>query len=794
MSQSVIGALRVTLGIDTAAFEDGLKAAQKQVAAAGTRLQQAGESMASVGKTLSVAVTAPLVAFGVSAVKAANESADALAQVNAALASMGPVAGRSSEQLQQAAAELQRLSTFDDDDILRNVTANLLTFGNISGEVFDRAQLAIVNFATRSKRDLQSATLIVAKALNDPVKGLTALGKAGVKLSEDQTRLIKSLVETGDVAGAQAIILNELETKYRGAARAARDAAPGSDMIDAWREFQETIGAIIAKALPPLTDMLARVLGAFNSLSPGTQAFVVGMGAVAAAVGPLLVISGTLVSSVGSLVTAFAPAIAAAGGLGGALAALGGALAPLLAPLAAVAAAGALIYLNWDKIAPVLEALKARFVEVIGPKIQALIETVKARLTELWNGPLGEAIRTVIDWIGRLGAAFLEWLGERIIAIASAFVSAIEAGFKIVTDVLNIVIGVLTGDFARAWQGLKSLVGDVIDGIVGIVKSLFPETARVLGALAEGFAQWFSNLAGRMIEWGRAIIDGLVKGIEAAREAVWNALREVVLRGVENVRKLLGIASPSRLFMTFGAAVSEGLALGITGGLPKVEAAMDRLGQSVAKGLAELPAGRGIALDFSPTIGEGIEAASDDLRSTFSQTFADGIRAALKGDLKGFLQRLFDSILDNAVRNAADALAQVVSGLLGNLGRGGGLAGVFAQVFSGLFGRAPGFALGGSFTVGGRPGRDANLIAFRATRGEHVRISRSEAEGANIIAPASAPVVNITQNIDATGADPAAIARLNSKLEQMNAQLPALIVRTVQDASNRRIITLGARG
>jgi hypothetical protein len=180
--------------------------------------------------------------------------------------------------------------------------------------------------------------------------------------------------------------------------------------------------------------------------------------------------------------------------------------------------------------------------------------------------------------------------------------------------------------------------------------------------------------------------------------------------------------------MSFGAAVSEGLALGITGGLPKVEAAMDRLGQSVAGGLAELPAGRGIALDFSPTIGEGIEAASDDLRSTFSQTFADGIRAALKGDLKGFLQRLFDSILDNAVRNAADALAQVVSGLLGNPGRGGGLAGVFAQVLSGLFGRAPGFALGGSFTVGGRPGRDANLVAFRATRGEHVRISRSEAE------------------------------------------------------------------
>ena len=127
MAGALVGALRVTLGIDTAAFENGLGIAQKRLNAAGKNIQAFGDKMTGIGKGLSIAVTAPLVLLGKSAFDAATNASDAIGQVNSALASMGPVAGRTSEQLQQSAKDLEKLSSFDDKEILRSVTANMLT-------------------------------------------------------------------------------------------------------------------------------------------------------------------------------------------------------------------------------------------------------------------------------------------------------------------------------------------------------------------------------------------------------------------------------------------------------------------------------------------------------------------------------------------------------------------------------------------------------------------------------------------------------------------------------------------
>ena len=181
------------------------------------------------------------------------------------------------------------LSTFDDDEILRKVTANLLTFGNVAGEQFDRAQLAAVNLSTRMGGDLQSATILIGKALNDPIKGMAALRKVGIQLTDQQKEQVKGFLETGDAAGAQRVILGELERQFGGSAKAMRDATPGADLKNAWDDFQETIGGIALKVLPPLTSGLASVLDKFNQLSPGVQAVAVGSAAIAAALGPVLI-------------------------------------------------------------------------------------------------------------------------------------------------------------------------------------------------------------------------------------------------------------------------------------------------------------------------------------------------------------------------------------------------------------------------------------------------------------------------------------------------------------------------
>ena len=90
---ALIGALRVTLGLDSAAFEKGASAIEKRSKKMQRSIASAGKTMTSLGKTLSVAVTLPLAALGKSAFDAAVQSKAAIGQVEASLKSMGPVAG-----------------------------------------------------------------------------------------------------------------------------------------------------------------------------------------------------------------------------------------------------------------------------------------------------------------------------------------------------------------------------------------------------------------------------------------------------------------------------------------------------------------------------------------------------------------------------------------------------------------------------------------------------------------------------------------------------------------------------
>ena len=302
MTQSVVGALRVVLGLDSAEFERGLTAAQKQLRGAAKSMQQAGHSMMQGGAALTIGITAPFIALVTTSREAAIESRTAVGQVESSLASMGNAAGRSQKQLEAQAKALQGLSVFDDDDILRKVTANLLTFGNVAGTVFDRAQLAAVNLSARLGTDLQGSTLMLGKALQNPVKGMTALTRAGVSLSPVMQERIKALVKTGQLESAQILLLQEIETQYRGAAAAQRAADPDAAARDAWREMQETLGGIALNVLPPLTAALVTAMDAFNNLSPEMQATVVGGVAVAAALGPVVTVLGAVVTAGGGLV------------------------------------------------------------------------------------------------------------------------------------------------------------------------------------------------------------------------------------------------------------------------------------------------------------------------------------------------------------------------------------------------------------------------------------------------------------------------------------------------------------
>jgi len=198
-----------------------------------------------------------LIGLGRDSVTAFREQEKAIAQVEAGLKSTGNQAGRTSKQLQDAASALQKKTIFGDEQILQDATAQLLTFTNISGEQFDRTQEAALDLATRLDGDLKSASIQLGKALNDPVANLSALSRSGIQFSEDQKKVIKSLTESGRLAEAQTLILDELNKQYGGSAEAAAAADGGiTQLKNAIGDAKEKFGELIVEALEPTIKSL----------------------------------------------------------------------------------------------------------------------------------------------------------------------------------------------------------------------------------------------------------------------------------------------------------------------------------------------------------------------------------------------------------------------------------------------------------------------------------------------------------------------------------------------------------
>lgn len=171
------------------------------------------------------------------------ESEAAVAQLNAALKSTGGAAGLSSKQLQDLATKLQGVSVFSDEAII-GAESLLLTFTKIGGKILPDAIATVLDMSTALGTDLKSSSIQVGKALQDPVKGITALSRVGVNFSKSQKTIIADLVKTGQLSKAQAIILKELQTEFGGSAQAARDTLGGAlkALSEAWGDLFEVSG------------------------------------------------------------------------------------------------------------------------------------------------------------------------------------------------------------------------------------------------------------------------------------------------------------------------------------------------------------------------------------------------------------------------------------------------------------------------------------------------------------------------------------------------------------------------
>jgi hypothetical protein len=427
------------------------------------------------------------------------------AQTDAVLKSTGDAAKVSAGHIGTLAESLMKKSGVDDEAIQSGENL-LLTFTNIRNEagkgndIFDQTTKAALDMSTALGTDMKTASMQVGKALNDPIKGVTRLTRAGVMFTDAQKKQIEQMQKSGDVAGAQKVILGELTKEFGGSAEAAGKTLPGQ--LNILREsFSNLAGELVGRLVPPLTAV-------FGFLVEHKTTVTVFAGVIGALALAFVAVSAATAAwtAIQGIITATTTAWAAAQWI------LNAALAanPIALVVIAIVALIAVLVIAWKN--------SETFRDIVTGAFNAVWDAIKAVfgwLRDNWptvlailTGPIGLAVLAIVkhwdeikqaisDALEKIKAwitAAWDWVRDTTVKAWGAIKGAITGAWDAIRQAFNNALEWIKGFVAGAWtreiQGLANIWHIVTDGATkmwGAVKDVF-----------NGMLSWFGGIVGKI--------------------------------------------------------------------------------------------------------------------------------------------------------------------------------------------------------------------------------------------------------------------------------------------------------
>jgi phage-related minor tail protein len=252
---------------------------------------------------------------------------------------------------------------------------------------------------------------------------------------------------------------------------------------------------------------------------------------------------------------------------------------------------------------------------------------IKIGVLAVWQG-----ISTAAQWLfnAALYACPIVWIIAGIMAVIAAVVLLVKYWDDVVAF------------FGRAWNGIKNIFSSIVEWFAGLwdgIKNIFTNAWNSIFG-------WLSGIHEKFVQFGKDIIQGLIKGITGAISKLWETIKNIGKGIGKFFSKILGINSPSMVFAKYGMNITQGLVVGIDRGEGAVERATGGLAMQAVSGYGQslqiLPAGSmsggfGGAFNYSPTINIGA-----------------GVSESTKQDFSTMLRQHYRDIVDIMRRNSED--------------------------------------------------------------------------------------------------------------------------------------------
>ena len=621
-----------------------------------------------------------------------QESMDAeaeMAQTVQVLKSTHDASGMTANAIADLATQFSHLTEFTDDQV--QVGENLLlTFTNIGKKTFPLATQAMLDLSQAMGQDTKTSAIQLGKALNDPLTGMSALQRVGVTFTQSQKDLVKQMMATGDIAGAQSVILKELQREFGGSAEAAGKTFPGQLKIlgQSFDDIKQKIGDAVMPILKGFVNFIQQnVVPAADNFAkwvtktaiPAFQSWVKWLGEN---VLPALKKVGAFIGSI-DWGTVFKTAGKMAGDLSKAIGDVVGALKKFDWGALVNGAKGAqqkLASIDWGgifakgvdaihTIARAIDFVREHMASIVGV-FQAVGNFLSSTFKPVWNQlatsfgevqkalqPIMPELRIVAQVIGGVLVASLGIVIATLAGVVKAFAGLLIGVAKTVTGIIQFFSGlvqffsgifqliydIFSGNWGKIAADLNKVMQGIMQMFVGAwntITGIFSIAFGVINGFASGFVDtiisFFQGLANMLV--GHSIIPDMINSIVS-----W--FTQLPGRALSAVQGLLGnlvgfFSGLAGQAVQWGSNIIQGLINGIASMAGNVSTAIGNIVGIIADHLPHSPAKKGELQhlnEYGPALVKAFSKGIVDTAPTFKAAITHLIQpAAMLGNPSSF--------------------------------------------------------------------------------------------------------------------------------------------------------------
>ena len=190
-------------------------------------------------------------------------------------------------------------------------------------------------------------------------------------------------------------------------------------------------------------------------------------------------------------------------------------------------------------VVPVLDNIANKFNELWNTHLKPFVDNVAAlvgsiadAITALWNNVL----KPVIDWIVAnvipVLTPIIETIWNTILTVFGSITDTIGGIIQTLRGLIDFVVGIFTGDWNKAWEGIKTFFSGIWNAIKGIVSTVWNAIKGVIETVINTIKAIITTVFNAI----KTVISNIFNGIKNTVSNIWNGIKNSISNAVSSIK------------------------------------------------------------------------------------------------------------------------------------------------------------------------------------------------------------------------------------------------------------------